>query len=145
MAELKIITFEGSSPEALYDMSVAVSASNLVLVNYRIDLDVTTIFGTPATFYANLPKSIDIEIGTTVGSHTVIDNDPSSFYFKLPLEYNLITINARQYLISSGQPNIGFKMQNDIQRQCKFSVRDSLGKLLDSGVLKYYCFNFQLV
>lgn len=143
MTELKLITFEGTSPDALYDMSMALGARNLVLVNYRIDIDVSTIYATPATFYANLPKSIDLEVGTTIGAHNVIDTDPKSFYLKVPLESTVETFGSLYVLISYGQPNIGFKMQNDIQRQTKFSIRDSTGALLNSSLLKYFCFQFQ--
>lgn len=143
MAELKLLTFEGTSPEGLYDMSVSIGATNLVLVNFRIDIDITDIYATQATFYANLPKSISLEVGTSVGAHYVIDNDPSQFYLKVPLNYNIVTINARQYLMATGVPNLGFKMQNDVQRQCKFAIRTSTGALIDSAVLKYFCFNFQ--
>ena len=145
MAGLKTVTFEGTLNEKLYDMSSIVGSTNLILTNFRIDLDITDIFANQATFYANLPKSVSLEIGNTIGSSYVIDTDPDNFYLKVPLNFDYATINSRTYLIATGLPNIGYRMTHDIQRQTKFAIRNSSGVLIDPAVLKFFCFQFNAV
>lgn len=134
---MKSVTFEGTTPTGLYDLTVQVPNGTMILSSARIDI----LLATP-TDYASIPKSISLEIGTVVGSQYVIDNNVAANYFKVILENNIITIGANTYLSSVTYPNTSFKMNGDLNKQCVFSVRDQNGVLLDSTILKFWSFHF---
>ena len=126
---LKTLTFEGTEPTGIYDMTVAINPSSIVLVNAVVD-----------TVASAGHRSIYLEIGNTINSNNVIDNDDKNNYLKLPLYENVVGVdNVSQY-----NPNIGYKTGGELHRQTKFTIRDSNGDVMSSSDLNYFCFQFQV-
>ena len=137
---MRSLTFEGTEPTARYDITTSVKNGTIILSSARVDI----LLNAPIT-YASIPKSISLEIGTIVGSDYVIDNNPSSFFFKVMLDNTTMVVDTATYLSSITYPNTSFKMNGDLDKQCVFSVRDDNGALLDAAILKYFSFHFTVV
>lgn len=129
---LQVLTFEGTSADALYDMTVEIPPRNLILVNSKL---ITT---------GTIPDSIVIEIDSTVSNEYVVDNIPQANYFRYSVRYNPVTISMVDYNYSQYKPMIGYKMSSAIHRQCRFVLRNSsTGAVLTN--VSYFFFQFQVI
>lgn len=129
----QVVTFSGTEPDALYDMTIRVENANLILVNSRLDTGGTA------------PKKVLLQIGNTIGTHFVVDNDPTQNFFTYMVQRNKIdppedsVTNISQY-----QCAIGYKMNGSLEKQTRFVIRDaSTGAPITN--LVYFCFQFMVI
>lgn len=138
---MRSLTFEGTDPNKLHDITVSIPNGTLILAAARFDFTTAT-----PPVYANSVKTVAIELGTVIGNSYVVDNDPQACYFKVIVDSrNIVDFADSKYITSITYPNTGFKMQGDLHRQCQLTLRNGqTGAVLGSD-LKYYCLHFNLI
>lgn len=132
---LKTLTFEGTSAENLFNMTSLLNATNIVLVNAKV----ITLEASFPVGVVTANQSISLEIGNTINSTNVIDNDPTNFYFKHHLKTNVVGLNN----ISDYEPNIGYKLGGPLDKNIRFNLRNSSGQIMTG--LEYFFFQFQVI
>ncbi len=129
------LTFEGTSNNALYDMTIDIpEGKTMILKQARFEIIYT---GT------DLPRVVNVAIGNTVSTTYVIDNIAGRNYFKVPLEHNPFTIGADLTNISFTYPDLGYAVSGRINKNCQVTLLDKDYALL--GGLVYYILQFQVI
>ena len=105
---LTVLTFEGTSNNAMYDMTVEIpEGKTLVLKQARFEI--------AHTLLTDAPRVVNVAIGTINSTTYVIDNDAGYNYLKVGLDYN--PIGAGPYTnISVTYPDTGFKMSGRLNK-----------------------------
>lgn len=139
---IKTVTFEGTTPSGLYDMTMELNSGNLILMNSKVITE-------PIAPSTTAPyESISLQIGGVVNSFNTIDNDPNNFLFKHKLKNIPELDNAGSYtgrFMSDYEPQVGITMGGSLNKVVTFSLRDSSGNQLDPTILKYFFFQFQYI
>lgn len=134
MSGLKVITFTGSVSNQTFDMTVEVpEGATLVLKQARFDIEHV------AGVYS--PRHINVNIGTTISSDHVIDNNPKANYLKIGLDFNSHLHSSVNTNISVTYPDSGYLVSGRINKYCTISLYDENFSLLGSD-LKYYFLQF---
>ena len=126
---LRTLTFEGTVAREFKDITEALTSPTLILVNAKVI--------TSSAAY----ESISLEIGTTINTHNVIDDDKDNFYLKHSLQS--VPHHVVGQFVSQYNPNIGYKSGGDLNSRFQFVLRDPSGAELSN--LIYYYFSFQIV
>lgn len=136
MSGLKVLTFEGTTNEATYNMTdYILEGATLILKQARVE---TTYTGD------NYPRTINVKIDNSVTPTFVIDNDAGFNYFKVGLDQKLYTMaDTTKRNISVTFPDTGFKMSGRINTNCNVTLLDSNHEPLTG--LVYYFFQFVVV
>lgn len=130
---LSVITFEGTSSSAYYDMTSRIKSGNLIL-NTAI---VYTAGDVPH-------KHLNLSIGNVISNSHVIDNTPGKNFFKVGIKVDVKTIDSVVQNVSYSEPQTGFRMGGDLEKLVKFEIYDENYDLLSSSDLIYYLFQFQI-
>jgi len=134
MAEgLRVLTFEGTSANALYDMTVDIpEGATLILKQVRVEQTYTGV--------ANRVRSINLALGTTISTDHVIDSDAGYNFLKIGLDYNPIGTDPNYTNISITYPDFAYKVSGRISKNCRVVLYDSSHVQLTG--LVYYFFQF---
>ena len=138
MDGLTVITFEGTSNSAPYDMTVDIpEGRTIILKTARVEIN-----------YADdtYPRSISIQIDNTCSTTHVVDSDPSRNFFKVMLDqnlYNVTTPLALKRNISITYPDCGYKVSGRINKNCFVNIYAQDGQPLPG--LVYFFFQFQVL
>ena len=133
MDGLTVLTFEGTSNSATYDMTVDIpEGKTLVLKTARVEI----------TYVGDAyPRSINIGIGNTPSTTYVIDNDAGYNYFKVMMDQKLYTTAAPEKInVSVTYPDAGYKVSGRLYKNCTVNLYDSSHLPLPN--LVYYFFQF---
>ena len=130
----KIITFTGTSNKNLFDMTIDTEdGRTLVLMMARFE---STYTGT------SWPRVVNVQIGNTVSTDHVIDNDPGYNYFKIILDQKEIA-GAPNKNISVTYPQTSYTMSGRINKITDFNLFDENHAPFPD--LTYFCLQFQLI
>lgn len=126
---LRTLTFEGTDARELKNITSELNAPTIILVSSKVI--------TSSAAY----ESISLEIGTTINTFNVVDDDTKNFYLKHSL--HSVAHHVVGEFVSQYEPNIGFKAGGNLNRTFYFNLRKPDGDLLDN--LIYYFFQFQII
>ena len=138
MDGLTVLTFEGTTNAASYDMTTDIpEGKTMVLKTARVEIN-----------YAddNYPRSINLGIGNTCSTTYIIDNDAGYNFFKVMLDQNLYNVTVPLALkrnISVTYPDAGYKISGRVNKNCFVGLYDSNHVPLTG--LVYYFFQFIVV
>ena len=133
---LRILTFEGTTADALYDMTVEITeGTTLVLKQARVEQTYTGV--------ANRPRTINVSIASTVSEYFVVDNDKGYNFLKIGLDYNPIGTDPNYTNVSITYPDIAYKVSGRIPTSCRVTLYDTTHTRLTG--LVYYFFQFVVV
>lgn len=136
MSELKVLTFEGTTNSARYDMTVEIpEGATMILKQARFEITHAAA--------GDYPRVVNVGIGSTVNTNFVIDNDAGYNYFKVGLDYNSVNIGGTLTNISVTYPDTGYKMSGRLDKNCVVSLFNSAHAPLPN--LVYYFLQFVVV
>lgn len=136
MSELSVLTFEGTTNTARYDMTVEIpEGKTMILKQARFEIT----HGLDNDY----PRVVNVGIGSTVSSNFVVDNDAGYNYFKVGLDYNSVVISGARTNISVTYPDSGYRVSGRVDKNCVVSLFNSAHAPLPN--LVYYFMQFIVV
>ena len=132
----KVVTLEGTSNSALYDMTLEIpEGATFVLKQARVEISHTTIL--------NTPREINVKIGGIIGETFVIDNDSGYNFLKVGLNYNPVVNGGAFRTISVTYPDIAFKATGRMNKMTQVDIFDE--NHIPHATLVYYSLQFVVV
>lgn len=164
----KILTLTTTTPESFETITALISASKLILREFRVDLNIGdgAVAGAGVTVInkTSFYRSLGLEIGTVVGKHFVIDDTPNACFFQIGLSHNHVwthpavpevvaapgvpavpEVLAYQCESTVGNPNTPLTMSGELSKSFYWRIYDDTGRLLPAAELKYLRVQFEVV